>query len=102
MLQRYSVMDKLLKNSFEKAKYIAIKYVKDVDIAEEVAQLTSIQLYLNYDKIDKSKISSWLFTVTHNLCMDYYRKNKNDKEICVDPVKLSKMFPLRKLKLPRS
>lgn len=82
-------MDELIKDSFEKAKYIAIRYVKDIDLAEEIAQLSSIQLFLNYGKIEKSKINCWLFTVTRNLCMDLYRKNKKDLEIFVDPVELS-------------
>lgn len=85
-------MEKLLNKAFEKAKFIALKYVKEIDIAEEVAQLTSIKLYLNYDKIDKTKINSWLFSVTRNLCMDIHRKQKKTQELLVDPLDLSKNF----------
>ncbi len=83
-------MEKLLNKAFEKAKFIALKYVKEIDIAEEVAQLTSIKLYLNYDKIDKTKIDNWLFSVTRNLCMDIHRKQKKTQELLVDPLDLSK------------
>lgn len=98
-------MEKQLKIALEKAKYIALKYVKNVDIAEEIAQLSSIQLYLNYAKIDKSKINSWLFTVTRNLCMDYFRENKTNKEVLVDSKELENFvpfeneFPVRELDL---
>jgi len=85
-------MDELIMNCFDKAKYIAMKYVKDIDIAEDIAQLASIQLYLNNDKIDNSKVNSWLFTVTHNLCMDYFKKNKNNREILVDPLEVSQHY----------
>lgn len=85
-------MDELIKNCFEKAKHIAMKYVKDIDTAEDIAQLASIQLYLNNEKIDKSKVNSWLFSVTHNLCMDFYKKNKNNREILVDPLELSEYY----------
>jgi RNA polymerase sigma factor (sigma-70 family) len=82
-------MDEIINIAFEKAKFIAIKYVKDIDIAEDIAQLSSIQLYLNYDKINKTKINSWFFVVIRNLCMDYHRKKSKDDELLVDPLELS-------------
>jgi len=46
-------MDKILNNAFETSKRIALKYVKSIDVAEEIAQLSSIQLYLDYVKLIK-------------------------------------------------
>lgn len=83
-------MEKQLKIALGKAKQIAMNYVKNEDKAEEIAQLSSIQLFLNYDKIDKAKINSWLFTVTRNLCMNYFRDNKIDQELLVDSQELEK------------
>lgn len=83
-------MDELIKNAFKKSKLIALKYVKDLDTAEEVAQLASIQLYLNYNNIDKAKINSWIFTVTRNLCLDIYRKQRKEKTVFVDSTILNK------------
>ncbi|MFA7057334.1 MAG: sigma-70 family RNA polymerase sigma factor [Candidatus Cloacimonadales bacterium] len=83
-------MEKQLKIALGKAKQIAMNYVKNEDKAEEIAQLSSIQLFLNYDKIDKAKINSWLFTVTRNLCLDYFRENKTNKELLVDSQELEK------------
>ena len=89
-------MDKMLNNVLEKSKFIALKYVKDIDVAEEIAQLSSIQLYLNYDKIDKAKLSNWLFTVTRNLCMDFHRERSKSKEILVDPLEMSQVIAFEK------
>ncbi len=83
-------MNKVISKAFERSKFIALKYVKDIDIAEEVAQLSTIQLYLNFDKIDKTKINSWLFAVTRNLCLDILKKQNETIEILVDPLNLSK------------
>lgn len=94
-------MDKQLNNCLDKAKHIAIKYVKDIDVAEEIAQLSVIQLFLNYDKIDNEKINSWLFTVTRNLCMDFYRKSSDNKEILVDPLELSKRCVYEEIEAPQ-
>ncbi|MBI9030519.1 sigma-70 family RNA polymerase sigma factor [bacterium] len=82
-------MDQIINIAFEKGKFIALKYVQDIDLAEEIAQLATIQLYLNYDKIDKLKIDTWIFKVIRNLCMDYYRKTSKNMEILVDPLELS-------------
>lgn len=89
-------MDKMLNNVLEKSKFIALKYVKDIDVAEEIAQLSSIQLYLNYDKIDKAKLSNWLFVVTRNLCMDFHRERSKSKEILVDPLEISQVIAFEK------
>ncbi len=93
MLWMDSEMDELMISILEKSKYIALKYIKNLDIAEEIAQLSAIQLYLNYNKIDKTKINNWIFTVTRNLCIDFHRKKTKDKEIFINPITLSDMIP---------
>ena len=92
-------MDKVISKTFERSKFIALKYVKNIDVAEEVAQLSTIQLYLNYDKIDKTKINSWLFAVTRNLCLDILKKQNKTKEILVDPLNLSKSIAYTQIEI---
>jgi RNA polymerase sigma-70 factor (ECF subfamily) len=80
-LERGRKMDIEYNTALKKAKYIALRYVGDENVAEEISQLTSIQLFLNEKVIDKSKIDSWLFTVTRNLCMDYFRDTKKKSKL---------------------
>ncbi|OQY40312.1 MAG: hypothetical protein B6226_00165 [Candidatus Cloacimonetes bacterium 4572_65] len=74
-------MEEELGRALKKAKYIALKYVKNENIAEEIAQTASIKLFLNYTKIDEISLNNWIYKVTKNLCMDYFRKHKQDKEL---------------------
>lgn len=55
-------------------KSIALRYVKNNEIAEEIAQMVAIQYHLNIDKVNPESSHNWIYTVTKNLCMDHYRK----------------------------
>lgn len=54
--------------------HIALSYVKDSHLAEDIAHEVLLKCYLNREKLKKSySINSWLYKVTTNHCIDYLR-----------------------------
>lgn len=56
-------------------QYIAAR-IKDKDDAADVLQEVFIKISSKLDSLtDGSKLKSWIFTITRNAIIDYYRKN---------------------------
>ncbi|MGD6968087.1 RNA polymerase sigma factor [Rossellomorea vietnamensis] len=54
----------------------AYTYVKDWSVAEDISQEVFIKVYKNMVSFDhRSKLKTWLFSITANECKDYLRKN---------------------------
>lgn len=68
----------MLINSYSKSVYnIALNFFAERDIASDVTQEIFIKVYHNLDKFREEKnFSSWIFTISRNFCIDYWRKNK--------------------------
>ncbi len=68
----------MLINSYSKSVYnIALNFFAERDIAADVTQDIFIKIYHNLDKFREEKsFSSWIFTISRNYCVDYWRKNK--------------------------
>ena len=74
------VADLYLNGSFR----LALRILGDNSLAEDMAQEAFIRLWKQAPKWRaKAQISTWLHRVTHNLCVDYLRKQKrySDGEI---------------------
>jgi RNA polymerase sigma-70 factor (ECF subfamily) len=53
--------------------------VKDTDAAEDLCQEILVKVYLQLNSYRKdARFTTWLHSITHNLCMDYLRKNKKN------------------------
>ena len=65
-------------NSYSKSVYnIALNFFAERDIASDVTQEIFIKIYHNLDKFrEERNFSSWVFTISRNYCIDYWRKNK--------------------------
>lgn len=51
--------------------------VKNEQIADDILQDTFIKIHTRLDSInDNKKLKSWIFTVTRNTMLDYFRNNK--------------------------
>ena len=60
----------------EKVYHNCISFVKDVDLAQDLAHDVFLKTFLNLAKFEgKSKFSTWLYSLTYNFCIDYLRKN---------------------------
>jgi RNA polymerase sigma-70 factor (ECF subfamily) len=68
----------MLINSYSKAVYnIALNFFADKDIAADVTQDIFLKIYNNLEKFKEEKnFTAWLFTISRNYCIDYWRKNK--------------------------
>lgn len=73
--------------SSELYKYINSK-VKNKCDTEDILQDIFIKIYKNIDKIyEQSKLKSWIYKITKNTIIDYYRKKK---DVAVDIKDLEK------------
>jgi RNA polymerase sigma-70 factor (ECF subfamily) len=61
-------------------KYILTRcksYVKDADAAEDLSQEVMIKVFLQVANFRKeAKLTTWLFSIIHNACIDYLRSKK--------------------------
>jgi RNA polymerase sigma-70 factor (ECF subfamily) len=56
-----------------------LKYVKNKDTAEDLCQDILIKLYLKINSFKSgSRFTTWLFSIIHNHCMDYLKKNRRE------------------------
>ncbi|MFK7756718.1 MAG: RNA polymerase sigma factor [Flavobacteriales bacterium] len=66
------IYDRYSQKVFQKS----ISFVKDVDVAKDLAHDIFIKCYVNLSKFNfESKFSTWLYRLTYNFCIDYLRKN---------------------------
>lgn len=57
---------------------LALRLMKDRNLADEVSQSTFIKIYKNLNSFKgQSKFSSWVYRITYNTCLDELRKRKN-------------------------
>lgn len=68
----------MLINAYSKSVYnIALNFFAERDIASDVTQEIFIKIYNNLEKYREEKsFSSWIFAISRNYCIDYWRKNK--------------------------
>ncbi|MCP4177179.1 MAG: RNA polymerase sigma factor SigZ [bacterium] len=69
-------------NKFNKQLYYFIlKNVKNEDLAKDLLMDAFIKIQTNISKLkDEMKLYSWIFQLTRNVIVDYYRKNKKTEK----------------------
>jgi len=61
---------------------LALRMMKDRNLAEEVSQTTFIKIYKKlYSFKGQSKFSSWVYRITYNTCLDELRKRKKSYKL---------------------
>jgi RNA polymerase sigma-70 factor (ECF subfamily) len=72
--QKYEV----LVNKYQSFAFtIALRYTKNREDAEELAQSAFVKAYLNLkDYRGDAKFSTWLYTIVSSLCLSFLRKKK--------------------------
>src|SRR5688572_24231068 len=64
--------------------YIKSK-VRSREDAEDIVQNVFIKISSSLDKLtEEVKLKNWIFTVTRNAIIDYYRVNANKKKLAVN------------------
>jgi RNA polymerase sigma-70 factor (ECF subfamily) len=67
----------------ELLRYVKSK-VRSREDAEDILQNVFIKISSNLNKLTEDvKIKSWLFTITRNTIIDYYRTNANKKKVAI-------------------
>ncbi len=63
---------------YDRVKKFIRRMVKDEWVAEDLIQETFIRVEKNRDTVqDPSKLSSWVFRIAYNLCLDHFRSRKS-------------------------
>ena len=64
---------------YDGVKKFITRMVKDEWVAEDLIQETFIRVEKNRDTVrDPSKLSSWVFRIAYNLCLDHFKTRKRD------------------------
>lgn len=80
MLAEWSVHKDQLKN------YI-IKQTGDLDLVDDILQEVYIKASQKIGQLEtKDKFQNWLYRITHNTIMDFYRSHPNHDELLEDYV----------------
>ena len=69
--------EQLYDRYFSKVYYQCLSYVKNKDLAKDLAQEVFIKVYDRLAKFNfKASFTTWIYKVTRNYCFDYLRKEK--------------------------
>jgi len=58
----------------------ASRFLSNANEAEDVVQESLLKVWRNAERwqADKAKVSTWIYSITHNLCIDLYRRKRLD------------------------
>ena len=81
-----SKFDFLIKQYKNKIYGYSVYMIRNRMDAEDITQEVMIRLWQNIEKFNFYLAKGWIMRTTHNLCIDYIRRNKNigQKEVNVD------------------
>ena len=69
-------MNELYKQYYSKLLAFINSKVQNKHDAQDILSEVFIKIYKNIDKLDSDeKITSWIYTITRNTIIDFYRKN---------------------------
>ena len=56
--------------------------VRNIDVAEDILQEVFVKIHLKISSVtDKDKLSSWIYQLSRNTIIDYFRKNKKESDL---------------------
>ncbi len=62
--------------------------VKNYEITQDLLQEVFIKIHLNIHKIKKKEsLKSWIFSITNNVIIDYYKKQITNQALFIDKIK---------------
>mgnify|MGYP001191749991 CR=1 FL=1 len=62
-----------------------ISFVKDPDIAQDMVQDVFLKVFFQIPRFKgKSRFSTWLYAITYNFCVEYYRKHSKYTMVDID------------------
>jgi RNA polymerase sigma-70 factor (ECF subfamily) len=83
--QNVAYFDKLYDRYSGKIYAKSISLLRDEDLAEDAVQEIFMKILLNLSKFSgKSKVSTWIYSITYNFCIDIIRRKKKDPSMLMD------------------
>ena len=84
-------VDRYEKHIFNKCK----SYVKDQDVAADLSQEVLIKVFTQLSKFrQEAKLTTWLFSIIHNTCIDYLRSRKKSTHEVITEKLADKVFDI--------
>ena len=84
-LQASQCFDILYKRYSTKIYSKCIAMLKNEEQASDATQEIFMKIFLNLSKFgEKSKFSTWVYSITYNFCIDYIRKKKKQRSLFSD------------------
>ncbi len=65
-----------VKNYYSNLYRYLTRFIWDKHIVKDLIQDGYLKLWQHRDKVDNTKVKSWLFTTAHNAMIDYINRNK--------------------------
>jgi RNA polymerase sigma-70 factor, ECF subfamily len=85
--------DTIVRQNWRRVFNVAYKFVGRHDQAEDLTQDVFLKLYRSLHTFDRrANFQTWLISVSRNLCIDYYRSSRKEREAInrdVDPNELT-------------
>jgi DNA-directed RNA polymerase specialized sigma24 family protein len=60
---------------------VASQYIYDKDSANDIAQLTAIECYMNSEKLRAESLNSWIYVVAKNKSIDLIKNKKKERDL---------------------
>ncbi|MBE0514404.1 sigma-70 family RNA polymerase sigma factor [Sulfurimonas sp.] len=74
-------MEQIYKQYYSRLLSFINSKVHDTEDAKDILSEVFIKIYKNIDKLDSDeKLTSWIFTITRNSIIDFYRKNAKNRD----------------------
>jgi RNA polymerase sigma-70 factor (ECF subfamily) len=71
-----------------------ISLLKDEALAQDATQEIFTKIFINLSRFgERSKFSTWLYSITYNYCIDYLRKQKKQKDLFSDDIEKAPDLP---------
>ncbi len=101
MLQS-SKFDYLIENNKNKIFNYSLYMLRNHMDAEDITQEVMIRIWQNINKFNFLAARAWIMRTTHNLCIDYLRRNKKQyqKELSIDDNLSGRIEDKRKAVMP--
>ncbi len=85
--QAANCFDLLYKRYGGKIYSKCISMLKDEALAHDATQEVFTKIFLNLSKFnEKSRFSTWVYSITYNYCIDYIRRKKKNANLFMDDI----------------
>ncbi len=77
-----SAFNKIVDRYQKRVTQVSLRYLRNLELAEEVTQDVFIKVYSKLDTLENPKqLKSWILRITQNTCTDFYKKQKRSQEL---------------------